>query len=52
MNANLDKLTIMEILKYTTQGFELVINDGHVSSLVQTKEDKHELDNNERTFDR
>ena len=34
MNANLDQMTIMEILKYTTQGFELIINDGHVKGLI------------------
>lgn len=38
MNANLDQMTIMEILKYTTQGFELIINDGHVKGLILTRE--------------
>ena len=38
MNADLNKMTIMEILKYTTQGFELIINDGKVNGLILTRE--------------
>ena len=38
MNANLDKWTILEILKYTAEGFQLIINDGHVKGLVLTRE--------------
>lgn len=30
----LDKLTIEEIIKYAAQGYELVINDGHVVRLI------------------
>ena len=34
----LDKLSIEEVLKYYAQGFELVINDGHVQAMVLRKE--------------
>ena len=36
----LDHLTIEEILKYYAEGFELVINDGHVQRLISTKEEQ------------
>lgn len=49
MNADLNKMTIMEILKYTTQGFELVINDGHVQALVMRKEEPQDGEQTENT---
>lgn len=36
----LDNLTIEEVLKYAAQGFELIINDGHVQAMVLRKEEQ------------
>ena len=34
----LDKLTIEECIKYAAQGFDFLIEDGHVKAMNMTKE--------------
>ena len=36
----LDHLTVDEVLKYVAQGFELVINDGHIQALILKREEE------------
>lgn len=40
----LDHLTVDEVLRYVAQGFELVINDGHVQALVMRKEEPQDAE--------